>query len=138
MAALNRTAASLRIFGDHLNPSELTRLLGCEPTDSKSKGQETVGKSTGQVRIAKTGSWHLDASRRAPGDLDGQIGEILSRLPQDLQVWKELNRRFKVDLFCGLFLESETGGSQISATVLAALGDRGIELNLDIYAGDPE
>jgi len=136
MAALNRTAASLRIFGDDLEPMEITSLLGCEPSAGERKGQELIGKSTGKVRIAKTGSWRLSANKQSPGNLDAQVEEILSKLSPDLSVWHVVTGRFRADLFCGLFLESPIEGISISAASLAALGNRGIELGLDIYGGE--
>jgi hypothetical protein len=138
MPALDHTAASLRIIGDDLDPLEITRLLGHEPTSTERKGQEIVGKSTGKVRVARTGAWRLEARARAPGDLDAQIGEILSKLSSDLGVWQKLAERFRVDLFCGLFLSGSTGGEVVSAESMAALGNRRIELGLDIYGGDSD
>jgi hypothetical protein len=136
MASLDHTAASLRIFGDDLDPEELTRLLGHEPSVSELKGQEIVGKTTGNIRVARTGSWRLHASRQAPGDLDAQIVELLSKLSSDLSVWRGVSERFRMDLFCGLFLKGGNEGATISAKSLASLGNRGIELGLDIYGGD--
>jgi hypothetical protein len=138
MPALDHTAASLRIIGDDLDPLEITQLLGHEPSSAECKGQETVGKSTGKVRVARTGSWRLDARARAPGDLDAQIGEILSQLSTDLGTWQKLAERFRVDLFCGLFLSGGTGGEVVSPKSMAALGSRGIELGLDVYGGDSD
>jgi hypothetical protein len=40
------------------------------------------------VRIARTGSWRLDAERREPEDLEAQIFEILDQLTGDLAVWQ--------------------------------------------------
>ncbi len=136
MPALDHTAASLRIMGDDLNPPEITRLLGHEPSRAERKGQEIVGKSPGNGRVARTGSWRLEARARAPGDLDAQIDEILSKLSGDLGIWQKLAERFRMDLFCGLFLTGSTGGEVVSAKSMAALGSRGIELGLDIYGGD--
>lgn len=48
MAVLSGSAASLRFFGDTLDPDELTRPLGCQPTKSERKGEETVGKVKGK------------------------------------------------------------------------------------------
>jgi hypothetical protein len=135
MASLDHTAASLRIFGDDLNPKELTLLLGHEPSHSELKGQEIVGTSTGNVRIARTGFWVLSAAKQAPGNLDAHIDEILSKLSSDLSVWRKVTERYRTDLFCGLFLNGGNEGVSISPKSLAALGNRGIEMGLDIYGG---
>jgi len=80
--------------------------------------------------------WRLGATKRAPGNLDAQIDEILSKLSSDMAVWKRISERYHVDLFCGLFLAGGNEGLTISPKSLADLGNRGIELGLDIYGGD--
>jgi hypothetical protein len=125
----------LRIIGDSLIPDEVTRLLGMSPSESQTKDQELRGKS-GRVRVAKFGAWRVHASETSPADLDVQVKEILSKLNPDVAVWRELSRRFDIDLFCGWFMEKENEGLGVSADTLRSLGERGIELSLDIYAGD--
>jgi len=39
-----------------------------------------------------------------------------------------------MDLFCGLFMKESSEGFSISPATLAMLGERGIELQFDIYA----
>ena len=46
--------------------------------------------------------------------------------------------RYDVDLFCGLFMREGNEGLAISSKYLAELGARGIEIGLDIYAGDDD
>jgi Domain of unknown function (DUF4279) len=137
MAQLDRSKATLRIMGDALLPDVITRSLGCEPTGAQSKGEELIGKTTGQVRVAKSGMWRLEAASREPEDLDGQIDELLSKLTADLDVWTQISNAFKIDLFCGLFMKLGNEGLSISPKQLAALGERGIELGLDIYDASP-
>ena len=135
MAHLRKSAVTLRIMGDDLIPDEITRLLGASPTHAETKGDRIVGKE-GHVRIAKAGMWRLDAADREPEDMDGQIHEILSLMTDDLSVWQSITKRYHADLFCGLFMRVGNEGLTISAQSLAALGARGIEMGLDVYAGD--
>lgn len=137
MATVARAVATLRIIGDSLDPDEVTRLLGTLPSESQRKGQESVDK-TGRVRVARFGAWRIHASETSPADLDAQVKEILSKPSSDLAVWKELSMRFDIDLFCGWFMDKDNEGIGISADTLRLLGERGIELSLDIYAGDGE
>lgn len=139
MAAVQCSVATLRIMGDDLVPDEVSRLLGCcTPTHSEFKGQEITGKRSGHKRIAKTGRWSIEASRCEPEDLDGQVAEILAQVSDDLNVWKSLSDRYRIDLFCGLYLGSGNEGLSLSPPTLIALGSRGIELGLDIYGPDDE
>jgi Domain of unknown function (DUF4279) len=136
MAQVQCSVATLRISGDNLDPAEISRRLGCEPSAAQTKGQQLVGKNTGRVRTAVTGMWRLFALEREPEDLDGQIAEILSKLTDDLEVWRSISATYHVDLICGLFMQGSNEGMSISPQSLSALGLRHIELGLDIYEGD--
>mmetsp|Transcript_29352 Transcript_29352/g.57150 ORF Transcript_29352/g.57150 Transcript_29352/m.57150 type:complete len:139 (-) Transcript_29352:512-928(-) len=133
MAVLSGSAASLRFFGDDLDPDELTRLLGCQPTKSERKGEERVGKVTGRKRIARSGGWRLKAERREPGDFDAQISEILDQLTDDMSIWQDLTSRFRADVFCGLFMKEGNEGISLSNETLQRLAERGLTIDFDIY-----
>lgn len=135
MAHLARSVASLRIFGEHLQPEELSKLLGCAPTKSWQKGHTQKSKS-GRRFVKKSGAWLLHASDAEPENLDGQVAELLEKLTSDIAVWSDLMQRFEVDLFCGWFMESSNEGVSISCATMRALAERGIELSLDIYGPD--
>jgi DNA-binding FadR family transcriptional regulator len=138
MGPVHRSAATLRIAGDDLVPAEISRLLGYQPTAVQAKGDRLIHPQTGAARTASSGMWHLKAAQRAPEDLDAQINELLSRLTDDLEIWRDLAARYDVDLFCGLFLAQWNEGLTLSATSLTALGVRHIELALDIYGAEDE
>ncbi len=79
MAQLNETVATLRFFGDKLDPDELTRLLGSAPTKGAKKGGVWHTRN-GTEKIAKSGFWRLETADRSPGDLDTQIAELFKNL----------------------------------------------------------
>jgi hypothetical protein len=133
MALIARSRATFRIFGDDLDPDRITDMLGCEPTFSVPKSGVHAYPSKGKFRIAKTGVWRLRVDDRSPGDVDGQIGEILSKLTYDKAVWTDIRTRFEVDLFCGLWLTELNAGIRLSAESQAMLGTRGIPIEFDIY-----
>lgn len=56
-------------------------------------------------------------------------------MTDDLSVWDLLTKRFKVDAFCGLWLDETNEGETLEADVLLMLSQRGIKLELDIYSG---
>jgi hypothetical protein len=78
--------------------------------------------------------WSLDATDRAPQDLDGQLAEVLSRLTPSTNVWRISSGRYEIDLYCGFFMQETNEGLEVSAESLAALGQRGIALGMDIYS----
>jgi hypothetical protein len=47
-----------------------------------------------------------------------------------------LESKYRIDLFCGLFMEGTNEGLQISPETLHALGERGISLGLDMYGSN--
>lgn len=132
MAHLHRALASLRISGEDLIPSEVTRLLGSEPTHAREKG-DNISRNPAIVNPSKFGQWRLHASETEPEDFDGQVAEVLGKLTNDFAIWKGLASRFNVDLFCGWYMAEWNEGVTISPKTLRALGERSIELGLDIY-----
>jgi hypothetical protein len=136
MAQVSKSIATLRIMGDDLSPSEITALLGHAPTESQSKGDELIGRVTGKRRIARIGIWRLAATPSEPENLDTQIAELLGKLTADMDVWNKIKKRYEVDLFCGLFMDQGNEGMSVSPSSLQSLGQRGIELALDIYGAD--
>jgi hypothetical protein len=89
---------------------------------------------TGRERVAGFGMWRLAANHQARGDVNAQISEILGKLSSDLASWRSLASRFRVEIFCGWFMEDGNEGISISPANLVALGERGIELDIDLYA----
>ena len=135
MAAINRAVAALRIIGDELNPSEITRLLGAEPTYSHSKG-DVLQRPKG--RVAKFGMWRLEAAPLEPSEFNDQVASLLAQVTQDLHVWGALSEKYDISLFCGWFMRESNEGEDLTPATLVALGTRGISLGLDIYAPDIE
>ncbi len=133
MSAFETSTATIRFFGDSLDPDEITIRLGCSPSNSARIGEESVGKKTGQRLTAKTGRWLLSSPDKKPANLDVQIQELLAQLTSDLSVWRELTSQCSADLYCGLFMASGNDGVRLSASTLFALGSRGLEICLDVY-----
>jgi hypothetical protein len=132
MPEISRTTATLRIIGDDLDPYELTRLLGAEPTACTRKGDARRAAS-GSTVVAQSGSWRLETAASDPGDLNKQINALLAKVTDDLSVWRELSRRYQCDVFCGLFMSRANEGEELEPGTLAMLGSRGLRLELDIY-----
>lgn len=133
MGIADHSIVTLRIFGDDLVPSEVTALLGCEPTTAYSKGDVRIGSKTGNRYVEKTGRWSLSAEDMYPENIPEQITEILSKLTNDPTVWARLRSKYKMDFFCGVFMGSSNDGLEFSPDILGQLSVRGIALGLDIY-----
>ena len=136
MTKINRSYATLRISGDDLIPSNISNLLGYESELVQMKGQIFVGKVSGRERIAKSGMWRLKANACEPENLDSQVSEILDKLSTDINIWLSLSNKYKIDLFCGIFMEVSNEGMMLSPATLRLLGERNIILALDVYGPD--
>jgi hypothetical protein len=135
---LHDADVALRVHGDDLIPDEITRLLGAEPTSSHAKGDRNVGGDGREYAPWRSGIWVVSTGHQSPGNIDQQVSDILGHLSPDLSIWRELSARFRLDLYCGLFLALSNERAIISVETLNALGGRGIELVLEIYAPDDE
>jgi Domain of unknown function (DUF4279) len=122
--AVDRSTMTLRVMakirGERVDKKEISRLLGCESDQEKLR------------------HWSLHAIDKEEADLDAQVDWILSRMTADLSVWKKIAEDYRVDLFCALHLERSNRGVTLAPKTMAALGARGIELGLDIYAPEKE
>ena len=137
MSGISETSVSLRFFGNGLDPEELTNKLGHEPTIGVKMGG-TWHTKMGVAKIARTGSWRLQTPRLSPGDLGKQIRLLLDQLTGDLAIWNDFTRRFRADVFTGLFLADQNEGISVSPHTLLAMGSRGLKLDLDIYSPETE
>jgi hypothetical protein len=132
MPQLNYSSAALRIFGEILQPEEITRFLACAPTMSWLKGH-TFKTSAGHTVVRPTGAWILDAKKSEPENLNDQVSEILGKLTADISIWNSISQRFQLDLFCGLFMEKSSAWLLLSPATLLALAERKIQIDLSIY-----
>lgn len=132
MGALHKSAALVGFYGDNLDPAEITAAMGAEPTIGVRRGG-TWFTASGVKKVADTGSWRIKAARSEPADLNGQIEGILSRLSDDLDVWRSFSGRYRGKIFCGLFLASWNEGINLTSKTICSIGERGLALDLDVY-----
>lgn len=128
---IDRCSASLRVFGENLNPDDVTAMLGVAPTSACRKGDVTRRKVT--TRAEPRGKWLLGIEHRTGTTLEAVINELLDRMTDDLGVWADLTTRFQADLFCGLHMEQWNRGLDFSPHTLKRIADRSLRLGLDIY-----
>lgn len=84
---------------------------------------------------ARSGSWVLSSEMTyaEDWDLDNAIVDLLAQLPAEPAVWSEVHRLSTADIFCGLFMGVFNQGTDIRASTLALLSQRGLALSLDVY-----
>jgi hypothetical protein len=128
--------ARLRLFGDALDPEEITSVLGCRPSACERKGQ-LIGRGKRQV-TAKRGAWRLESTRPRSADISDHLRDILMRVNGDPAVWMDLTTRFEVDVYCGAFIAEWNRGFELPADLLEALARRRLRIGFDIYANGAE
>ena len=128
---VDRTSASLRFFDDDLDPEQVTRLLGCQPTHACRKGDLLPSKR--YQRIAHTGSWRLQTPKGDERALEEQITSLLDKASDDLAAWEQLSKGARLDVFCGLHLKAWNRGFSLSPGLMRRLAERHLEVDFDIY-----
>lgn len=133
MTRIGNVSARLRITGDDLDPDEVTRMLNCAPSEASRKGELRLNRGRRPVN-ARSGIWLLKSPLESSQPLESHIGAILDQLAEDSDVWKSLRDRFDMDIDIGLFLGNDNEEFWLSPDIVKLLGDRGIGVDVDIYA----
>jgi len=135
MAAIARVRASLRVFGDSLEPEEVSALLGRPPSREHIKGDQVRGKSDA---VEPTGAWILDSALSEKKEIEEHIEALLGSLTNDMDEWSRLTDGFSASIQCGIFLDQYNEGFELSPRVTQALAERGLVIAFDIYSGDTD
>ena len=128
-------SATLRVFGDALEPYEVTRLLGPAPTTSYRTGDPVSPRLTAR---RKMGMWCLESSLARTEPLSRHVIELLARVPSDPTIWSEIQRRFFADVYCGVDVRVPNSGMGLTSETIEALAARGLSVEFDLYALLPE
>jgi hypothetical protein len=124
---------TLVFHGDDLDPDEISRLLGCSPTSSHSKGEPRPGLSA-KAGPWPAGAWLLTVEGNAPQTTSEVLTDLLRKLPDDETLWLELSKRWRVSIWLGLFLTQWNRGFELEAPLLERVARMHASLSFDIYA----
>jgi hypothetical protein len=108
----DEVAAALCVFGEDLEPSEVTSLLGAQPTHAHRKGDQSERMKLPATR----GAWIREVRKFEPIDPDAMFAELLAGVSADHEVWSGLAARFEIrfdlaihtDVGCTLTLAPHT------------------------------
>ncbi len=120
----------LGIWGDDLDPEEITRLLGGSPTEAHRKGDARPWVK--QEPNYRCGFWSIQ-TERSTRDIEQQLTELFAGLSSDPAVWKALTSRYRADLLCGVFLSWFGHGFSMTPNLHRLLADRNLVITFDIY-----
>lgn len=131
---------SFRVMGDLLDPADVTRLLGIDPSREHKKGDENlvVTKKGKTMRFAsyKSGLWALESSQDKYSDLEDHLQGFLQLLePKVIELLKLKYLGFELDFYVSyVFANADQPGICINSDVMKRIGDLGINLGIDLYA----
>ena len=122
----------LRAMHDTHEPSEVSQILGLEPTSSHLVGTRISCKSD---RVRRSSGWFLESSGRVDSrDARHHLDWLLEQIAGKEQAFAELHRlEYQVDICCRWDSQSGHGGPTLLPSEMAILGSLGIELWFDIY-----
>jgi hypothetical protein len=121
------------VFGDALQPDEVSALLGCQPTRFHRKGDK--GSKNGSAP-ERTGAWILDSQLSEKAEIEEHIEGLLGPISNDSDEWANLTSRFSASILCSIFLDQYNEGFELSPRLAQSLADRGLVIAFDIYSGD--
>jgi hypothetical protein len=135
LAAIARVRVSLRVFGDELEPEEVSSLLGREPSRLHRKGDKIAADGSS---VEPTGAWILDSGLNEKAEVEEHVEALLAMVSNDSDEWASLTSRFSASVQCSAFLGRYNEGFEISPRLARSLADRGLVIAFDIYSGDSE
>jgi hypothetical protein len=129
---VDESRLTLAIYGDELDPDEISRLLGCAPTRARRRGDaRRSGPPWPQ------GAWLFSVEGKSPTGPDELVNLLLAGLPSNRGVWTDLRARFKVRLLFGIFIDRWNRGFELTPKAIFCISALGCEVGFDIYA-NPE
>jgi len=126
---VDQSRLTLGIYGEDLDPDEISRLLGCAPTSAHRRGDR---RRSGLA--APTGGWLLSVEAKSPTGPEELVRLLLARLPMDDALWSDLRTRFRVRLLFGIFTEGWNRGFTLSADAVRRITLLGAGVEFDLYA----
>ena len=127
---VNESSVTLAVYGEDLEPSEVTALLGVVPTKAFRKGHRQASKSPAMPH----GAWFLEVRGVSPSGPDTQLETLLSELPQSQHFWRELNERYTVQVRFAMHFEGWNKGFEFNKILVSRLAAMEVDLEFDIYS----
>lgn len=127
---VDEARVTLAIYGERLEPDDITDALGISPTSSHLMGER---RSAAGRPFAK-GAWLFTVEG---GEADGpeEVTErLLRRVPDDEDLWRDLAARYDVQLRYGIHFEGWNRGFDLSPGLIRRIAALRATLCFDIYA----
>lgn len=134
---VDKTSLTLAIYGENLNPDEISSILNCQPTKAHRRGD--LRFSNPRYAPFRTGAWLLNLKGLAPITAEELIEDLLSRVPTEPQVWQQLSAAYSVQLRIAIHMDGWNKGFDLTAQTIQRVSELEASVIFDIYAyGDDD
>ncbi|MDZ7965742.1 MAG: DUF4279 domain-containing protein [Nostoc sp. DedSLP03] len=134
--SVDKTSVCLAIYGEDLNPDEISKILSCQPTKAHLRGaRKSLNYKYGSY---KQGAWLLKLQGSAPITADKLIIDLLSCVPTNPILWQELSEIYDVQVRIGIHMKGWNKGFNLTAHTVQRISKLGASMVFDIYAYDEE
>jgi hypothetical protein len=131
-----RTVVALRIYGDDLDPEQVSSSLGIDPTSSQRKGQIFPPNSFGRQRVAPIGGWFLSSEGVVEStDIRRHFEWLLGQLESRATEIGALRASPSVSIYisCIWWASKDGGGGFVLAPEhLQKIGELGLECDFGV------
>jgi len=138
----DRTCAELRIYSVTIKASEVTGMMGIQPTDYEAVGEERSSATTGRVRIGKVNGWFLSSEPFVKSkDLRRHLDWLYEKLEPHSEYIKLLQAKSGVKMLvhCVWWSKFGGGGPTLWPKQMRNLADLNLECSFDFqYYGEGE
>jgi hypothetical protein len=133
MAGSAVLAVSITIFGEGVDPDEVSRALGSTPDRSHRVGEAVSAESSARRR---TGLWSITTHGTVAEEalLAEHMATLFGRVSSDVAVWRQLADRHSTRVFIGWFMGEGNEALRVDAGILDELARRALHLDIDVYA----
>jgi hypothetical protein len=133
MAGAAVLAVSITVFGEAVDPDQVSEALGAAPDRCHRVGEAVSNESSAKRR---QGLWSISTHGSVPEEspVSDHIAALFARVTTDAAVWHELAARHSTRAFIGWFMGDGNEALRVDAGVLEELARRSLHLDIEAYA----
>ncbi|NER00860.1 MAG: DUF4279 domain-containing protein [Cyanothece sp. SIO2G6] len=125
--------ASIRIISEKLKAEEIADTIGIEPTKIYEKGDPVTPRNPqGLIREFSACIYDSEVSKEEP--FHEHLDDLIEFIEENLEQFKQISLICEIDIFCGLFSESEGGDVfKIDASLIRRLAAFPVDIEIHLY-----
>ncbi|MBH8572036.1 DUF4279 domain-containing protein [Nostocaceae cyanobacterium CENA369] len=133
---VDKTSVCLAIYGEDLNPDEISKHLGCQPTKAHKRGDRK--NLNFKYAPYSKGAWILNLKGHAPITAEELVRDLLLRVPREPEIWRELSATYDVQVRIAIHMEGWNKGFNLTPHTVQCISKIGASIVFDIYAYSDE